>query len=72
MCLPKVDPLVVTKFPVRHITMVPDDFSHMLRWHVLFLSIHKAKFPFLRVTFGLKLLPFPSYNRATSKRETCH
>lgn len=63
MFLPKVDPLVMPKFSVRHVTVIPDDFAHMLRWHVLFLSIHKAKFPLLRVAFGLKLLPFPSYSK---------
>lgn len=72
MVLPKVNPLVMPKFPVRHVTMIPDDFAYMLRWHVLFLSIHKAKFPLLRVAFGLKLLPFPSYNSEVTQTKANH
>lgn len=58
--LPKVDPLIMTELSVCHVTMVTNDFAHVLWGHVFFLSIHKAKFPFLCITFGLQLLPFAS------------
>ena len=61
MFIPKVDPLVVAEFPVGHVTMVPDDLADMLGWHVLLLSIHKAKLPLLGVPLRLQLLPFSSY-----------
>lgn len=41
--LPKVDPLVMTKFSVGHVSMVPDDLPDMLRWHVFLLCINKPK-----------------------------
>lgn len=56
--LPKVDSFVMTELPVGHVSMVSDNFPHMLRRHVLLLSIHKTKFPLLRVALGLQLLPF--------------
>lgn len=45
--LPEIDSFVMTEFPVCHVSMVPDNFADMLRWHVLFLSINKAKLPLL-------------------------
>lgn len=43
--VPKVDPLVVAKLSVGHISMVPDDLANMLRWHIFLLGIHKSKLP---------------------------
>lgn len=59
--LPKVDSFVMTELPVGHVSMVPDNFAHMLRRHVLLLSIHKSKFSLLRIALCLQLLPFSSY-----------
>ena len=56
--LPKVDPLIVAELPIGHVTMVPDDFADMFRWHVLLLGIHKPKLSLLRVALCLELLPF--------------
>lgn len=33
----------MTKFPIGHVSMVPDDLADMFGWHVFLLSIHKAK-----------------------------
>lgn len=41
--LPKVDPLVMAKLSIGHVSMVPDDLADMFRWHIFLLSIHKAK-----------------------------
>lgn len=46
----KIHTLVMTVFATSHVTMVPDDFSNVLRWHVFFLSIHKAEFALLGKT----------------------
>lgn len=51
--LPKVDPFVMPKLSVGHVTVIPDDFAHVLRWHVLLLGIHKAKFPLFSIALGL-------------------
>ena len=48
--LPKVYTFIVAKLAVRHVTVVPDDFPAMLWRHVLFLYIHKPKFPFFCIT----------------------
>lgn len=45
------------ELPVGHVTVIPDDFPHMLRRHVLLLGIHKTKLPLLSITFCLQLLP---------------
>jgi hypothetical protein len=48
----------MSEFPVCHIAMVTDDFSDMLWWHVLLLSVNKTKLPLLAVSLRLQLLPF--------------
>lgn len=45
--LPKVDPLVMAKLSIGHVSMVPDDLANMFGWHVFLLSIHKAKLSLL-------------------------
>ena len=40
--------------------MITDDLPHVLRGHVLLLSLHKSKLSLLTVTLRLELLPFPS------------
>ncbi len=56
----KVDTLVVSEFSVRHVSVISDDLADMLRRHVLFLRVDEAEFPFFRIAFRLKLLPFAS------------
>ena len=46
-----------------HVAMISDDLPHMLRRHVLLLSLHEAELALLTVTLGLQLLPFASYSR---------
>lgn len=41
--LPKVHPLVMTKFSVGHVAMVSDDLPDMLGWHVFLLCVNKPK-----------------------------
>ena len=53
----QVNALVVPKLSVRHVTMVLDDFSDMLRWHFLFLEVHKPKFLVLAMALAVQLLP---------------
>lgn len=46
--LPQVNTLVMSVFSTAHITMIPNDLSYMLSWHVFLLSIDKAKLSLLR------------------------
>lgn len=48
----------MTELPVGHVTVVPDDLTDMLRWHVFLLGVNKPKLPLLRVALRLQLLPF--------------
>lgn len=59
----------MAKLSVGHVTVVPDDLAHMLRWHIFFLCIHEAKLPLFRVTLGLQLLPF---SRCRLKQDAKH
>lgn len=56
--LPEVHPLVMAKLSISHVSMVPDDLADMFRWHVFFLSIHKAKLSLFGVALCLQVLPF--------------
>jgi len=51
--LPKIHPLIIAELAVGHISVVPDDLTDMLRGHVLFLSLHKAKLSLFTVAFAL-------------------
>lgn len=46
--LPQIDTLVVSVFSTAHVTMISDNLSYMLGWHIFFLGIHKTKLSFLR------------------------
>jgi hypothetical protein len=46
----QVHALVVTKLSIRHVAVIAHYLTQVLRWHVLFLSIHKTKFTLLRVS----------------------
>ena len=50
---PKVDSLVIAELSVCHVTMVANDLSHMFRWHVFLLCLHKPKLALLTVAFRL-------------------
>lgn len=38
----------MTILSTTHITMISDDLSYMLSWHIFFLSIYKAKLSLFR------------------------
>lgn len=49
----QVDPFVMAKLPVGHVSMVSNDLPNMFWGHVFLLSIHKSKLPFFRIALGL-------------------
>ena len=61
---PQVHPLVIAELAVRHITMVTDDLTDMLRRHVFLLRLDKAKLALLAVAFRLQQLPFSSWKES--------
>mmetsp|Transcript_8730 Transcript_8730/g.18588 ORF Transcript_8730/g.18588 Transcript_8730/m.18588 type:complete len:335 (-) Transcript_8730:298-1302(-) len=55
----EVHSLVMPELAGRHITMILDDLADMLRRHVLFGSLNKAKLPLVSIALGIQLLPLP-------------
>lgn len=63
----EVDSFVVTVLPRRHVSVIANNLTQVLRRHILFLSVDEPEFPLFRVSLRLELLPLASFKRESSR-----